>query len=75
MFFSSSQFEDDLNTRVLKSNMTFDSYLEHPYSDNVDIYFSAQNIFNNRAEAGKSADGIVSLGAPRFLWVGMKVHY
>ena len=75
MFFSSSQFEDDLNTRVLNSNMTFDSYLEHPYSDNVDIYFSAQNIFNNRAEAGKRADGLVSLGAPRFLWVGMKVHY
>lgn len=75
ILFSSDQFEDDLNTRVLEGGVTVDVYAGFKVSDHVELYAAVENLFDNRAEAGVSATGLVTLGPPMFLWAGLGLDY
>lgn len=72
---SSRQFEDDLNGRVLKGVVTVDAQVAYDVSDTVTAYVAAENLFDAKVEAGRSASGLVTLGAPVFLWVGLRLQY
>ncbi len=72
---SSNQFEDDLNSRVLNSVVTVDTQLSYKINDGIEAYVAAENLFDTRIEAGRSASGLVTLGAPIFLWVGLRLAY
>jgi len=73
--YSSSQFDDDLNTRKLNSSITLDGYIGYDLSETVELYLAAENIFNNRIESGRNKNGLISLGPPLFLWIGMRLKY
>ena len=73
--YSSSQFDDDLNTRKLNSSVTFDGYFGYDLSETIELYLAAENIFNNRIESGRTKNGLISLGPPFFLWIGMRLNY
>ena len=73
--FSGKQFEDDLNTRVLKDAVTVDVYAGYQLSDAVELYLAAENLFDQRVEAGKTASGLVTLGPSMFLWMGLRLNY
>lgn len=75
VLFSSDQFEDDLNTRVLEGGVTVDAYAGYKVSDHVELYAAVENLFDNRVEAGVSATGLVTLGPPMFLWAGLRLNY
>ena len=72
---SSKQFEDDLNARVLNSAVTVDTQLTYKISEGIEAYLAAENLFDTRIEAGRSATGLVTVGAPIFLWVGLRLAY
>ena len=72
---TTSQFEDDLNQRQLKGSVTVDAYAAYAITPTVEIYAAAENLFDTRVEAGKSADGLVTLGPPMFLWLGLRLAY
>lgn len=72
---SSDQFEDDLNTRVLEGGVSVDAYAGYQFSEQVEAYVAAENIFNNRVEAGVANTGLVTLGPPVFLWLGIRLNY
>ena len=72
---SSKQFEDDLNSRVLDSVVAVDAQVSYRFLQDIQIYVAAENLFDARVEAGRSAVGLVTLGAPVFLWVGMRLAY
>lgn len=72
---SSDQFEDDLNSRVLNGAVTADAQVAYLLTDNIKVFFAAENIFDTKIEAGKNAAGLVTLGAPVFLWLGMRLTY
>ena len=72
---SSKQFEDDLNSRVLDSAVTVDAHVSYRVTDEVEFYFAAENIFDAKIEAGRNATGLVTLGAPVFLWMGVRLAY
>ena len=72
---ASRQFEDDLNSRILASAVTVDFQLAYQLRENTEVYVAAENLFDTRVEAGRSAAGLVTLGAPMFLWAGLRMTY
>lgn len=75
VLFSTDQFEDDLNSRVLEGAVTADVYVGYDLTDSVELYAAVENVFDNRVEAGRTAGGLVTLGPPVFLWMGMRLNY
>ena len=59
------QFEDDQNTRVLAPFTTFDAAVIYQFSERGSAAIRVENLFDTEIETGKSADGLVSIGAPR----------
>jgi len=72
---STRQFEDDLNQRVLDGAVTVDAHIAYELMPSVEVYGAAENIFDERVEAGRSANGLVTLGPPMFLWLGVRLAY
>ncbi|MBT5239438.1 MAG: TonB-dependent receptor [Rhodospirillaceae bacterium] len=75
LLLSSDQFEDDLNSRVLKGAATVDVYAGYDLTDSIEVYVAAENLFDERVEAGRTAAGLVTLGPPVFLWTGLRLKY
>ena len=61
------QFEDDQNSRVLAPFTTFDLAVMYQFSEHGSASIRAENLFDTQIETGKSADGLVSIGAPRLV--------
>ena len=59
------QFEDDQNSRVLAPFTTFDAAVIYQFSERGSAAIRVENLFDTQIETGKSADGLVSIGAPR----------
>jgi outer membrane receptor protein involved in Fe transport len=59
------QFEDDQNSRVLAPFTTFDAAVSYQFSQRGSASIRVENLFDTEIETGKSADGLVSIGAPR----------
>ncbi len=71
---SARQFEDDQNSRALAPATTLDGYLAVPLTSAVAIEARAENLFDERVEAGVSGADIVERAAPRTLWLGLRVR-
>ena len=61
------QFEDDQNSRVLAPFTTFDLAVMYQFSKHGSASIRMENLFDTQIETGKSADGLVSIGAPRLV--------
>jgi outer membrane receptor protein involved in Fe transport len=61
------QFEDDQNSRVLAPFTTFDAGVTYQFSQRGSAAIRIENLFDKQIETGKSADGLVSIGAPRLV--------
>jgi len=61
------QFEDDQNSRVLAPFTTLDAGVMYQFSERGSASIRIENLFNTQIETGKSADGLVSIGAPRLV--------
>jgi outer membrane receptor protein involved in Fe transport len=59
------QFEDDQNSRVLAPFTTLDVAVMYQFSERGSAAIRVENLFDTQIETGKSADGLVSIGAPR----------
>jgi outer membrane receptor protein involved in Fe transport len=70
----SRQFEDDQNSRSLAPATTFDGYLALPITGALAIEARAENVLDERVEAGVSGADIVERATPRTLWIGLRVR-
>ena len=61
------QFEDDLNTLSLTHFATVDLSLAYEFSEHLSGSFKVENAFDTETEVGKTASGLVSIGAPRLI--------
>ena len=68
----SPQFEDDLNTRLLRSAVTLDGVARLPLGRAFALELRGENITNTRVDAGISGADIVERATPRTLWVGLR---
>lgn len=69
---SSQQFEDDLNTRVLASFTTVDAAIFYNFTEGIAAGVKVENPFDTEIETGKSADGLISIGAPRLVTLQLR---
>ncbi len=69
-----AQFDDDLNTDVLKSATTFDAYASWPLANHLQLIVRGENITNALVMAGINGDGSIERATPRTLWIGVRLH-
>jgi outer membrane receptor protein involved in Fe transport len=69
---TSRQFDDDQNSRSLRPATTLDAYLAAPVKRGLSVEARAENLFDERVEAGISGANIVERATPRTLWIGLR---
>ena len=61
------------NLRLLKAGSAMDARVSYQITPQVSVFAAADNIFNTRLQTGRTADGLISSGAPRGARVGMSL--
>jgi outer membrane receptor protein involved in Fe transport len=69
-----AQYEDDLNTRVLKGATTLDAFASWPLTRRLQLVARAENVTNALVMAGIGGDGSVERATPRTLWIGIRLR-
>jgi outer membrane receptor protein involved in Fe transport len=69
-----AQYEDDLNTRVLKGATTLDAYASWPLGRRLQLVARGENLTNALVMAGIGGDGSVERATPRTLWIGLRLR-
>lgn len=63
--YTGRQFEDDLNSLSLAPYTTVDFSLGYTFSEHLSALARVENLFDTESETGRTASGLVSIGAPR----------
>ncbi|MGB8170808.1 MAG: TonB-dependent receptor [Chthoniobacteraceae bacterium] len=71
----SRQFEDDLNTLALAPFATVDLSLGYTFNEHLTGAVKVENLFDGESEVGKTASGLVSIGAPRLVSLTVAVSF
>lgn len=69
------QFEDDANTRGLGGYFVVDAAVAREVAPGWEVFVKAENLFEREFATGESADGIVSIGAPRLVRGGLRYAF
>jgi len=69
------QFEDDLNTRALSRFAAVDAFVARDLGRGFEVFVAAENLFDKTIESGVSADGVVSIAAPRLVRGGLRYSF
>jgi outer membrane receptor protein involved in Fe transport len=69
-----AQFEDDLNTRLLKGATTLDAFASWPLGRKIQLVLRGENLANALVMAGIGGDGAVERATPRTLWIGVRLR-
>lgn len=70
----SEQYDDDLNQRRLAGFTSVDLYLAYHVGPRLELYAAAENLLDETIEVGLTADGLLSVGAPRMLHGGLRLR-
>ncbi|HYG64972.1 MAG TPA: TonB-dependent receptor, partial [Thermoanaerobaculia bacterium] len=71
--YTGEQFEDDLNTLELDDAVVADLLLRRRLRPGLDLFVAVENLLDETVEAGLTADGLVSIGAPRLIRGGLRL--
>jgi outer membrane receptor protein involved in Fe transport len=66
-----AQFEDDLESNILPSALTFDGFAQVPITRQVALTARVENILD-KAVVTRKVDSSIDLGTPRIVWIGLK---
>jgi outer membrane receptor protein involved in Fe transport len=69
-----AQFDDDLNSDVLKGATTLDAYASWPVLRRVQLVARAENLTNALVMAGINGDNSIERATPRTLWLGLRLR-
>jgi outer membrane receptor protein involved in Fe transport len=69
-----AQYEDDLNTRVLKGATTIDAFASWPLARRLQVVARVENVTDALVMAGIGGDGSVERATPRTLWLGLRLR-
>jgi vitamin B12 transporter len=69
-----AQFDDDLNTRLLKAATTLDASASWPLSRRVEMVARGENLTKALVEAGINGDGSIERATPRTFWLGLRLR-
>lgn len=68
-----AQFEDDLGQRKLPDAFTVDGTIAVRVAPGIEIEARGENLFDKQVVAGISGSGVLDLGTPRTLWIGVRL--
>lgn len=68
------QYEDDLNTRLLRPATTLDASLSWPLAPRLQLIARAENLTNTLVMAASNSDGSIERATPRTLWLGLRLR-
>lgn len=71
----SSQFDDAANSRTLDGYVTADVTVRWQAAGHVALILAVENLGDTRIQTALSADGLVTLGAPRLWRLGLEAVY
>lgn len=66
------QFEDDENQLILGEVVVVDVGVSRPLGRRTEVFINAENVSDARIETGRTADGLVNVGTPRFVTIGVR---
>ena len=66
-------YEDDLNQRELDAYATVDARVDLQIKERATLFVSVENAFDEEVETRRTADGLVSVGAPQSWRVGLRM--
>ena len=69
-----AQFDDDLNSDVLKGATTLDAYASWPLSKRLQLVARGENLTDALVMAGIGGDGSIERATPRTLWIGLRLR-
>jgi outer membrane receptor protein involved in Fe transport len=69
-----SQYDNDLNTDLLKAATTIDAYASWPLTSRLQVVARAENVLDKTVMAGINGDGSVERATPRTLWLGLRLR-
>ncbi|HXC51330.1 MAG TPA: TonB-dependent receptor [Candidatus Limnocylindrales bacterium] len=69
------QFDDDENTRVLGRFAAVDAFVARRIGYGFEVFAAAENLFDETIESGRTADGVVSIAAPRIISGGVRYEF
>lgn len=67
-----NQYEDDLNSRVLRHALTIDAVASAPVGKGFTVEVRGENLGNKLVEATIGTDGTIERATPRTLWIALK---
>jgi len=70
----SSQYEDDLNQRVLRPAFTMDGAASTPLGRQVVLGLRGENLFDKQVDAAIASDGTIERALPRTLWIELTIR-
>ena len=73
--FVGSQFEDDRNSLQLDSYSTIDASAGYRLYQSASVFLEAENILDANIEVAKTADGLVTRGAPASIRAGVELRF
>jgi outer membrane receptor protein involved in Fe transport len=68
------QYEDDLNTRLLKGATTLDASASWPLARRLQVVARLENATDELVMAGIGSDGSIERATPRTLWIGLRLR-
>jgi outer membrane receptor protein involved in Fe transport len=71
----SDAFEDDANLLTLDEALTFDLYAGYAVSEDAEVFLSVENLTDEDVISGRTTNGLIDLGTPRFARVGMRWYW
>jgi outer membrane receptor protein involved in Fe transport len=69
-----AQFDNDLNSDVLRGATTLDAYASWPLTQRLQVIARAENVTSALVMAGINSDGSVERATPRTLWIGVRLR-
>lgn len=69
-----AQFDDDLNTDVLRGATTLDAYAAWPLTRRLQLTARAENLTDALVMAGINGDDSIERATPRTLWIGLRLR-
>ena len=69
----SGQSEDDLGSHILTGAATLDAFAELPLAHGAKLILRGENLTDARIETGIAKSGLITLGTPRTVWLGVRL--
>lgn len=75
LYGATRQFDDGLEVRPIGGFMAADLYLGYRLDERVELFATAENLFDTEIETGNASNGLVSVGRPRLLSLGLRTAF